>query len=169
MGCTLPALQKNFLNIFFVFAWEFCIEKWRGFLVIILWSPSPTKRSTKSPRKIRGKFGAEFGAKFGTKIRKIQETFVLRLFWPNSFCLSGVSRVGGLGECLELSEYYYDWRENPWRLEMVCHTFSFFWIQVISAVTQMLHPLTRRSKRSSEWRCRGALCYSSFNYAWILF
>ena len=25
-------------------------------------SPSPTKRSTKSPRKIRGKFGAKFGA-----------------------------------------------------------------------------------------------------------
>ena len=28
---TLPALQKNFVTIFFVFAWEFCIEKWRGF------------------------------------------------------------------------------------------------------------------------------------------
>ena len=25
---TLPTLQKNFVNIFFVFAWEFCIEKW---------------------------------------------------------------------------------------------------------------------------------------------
>ena len=24
---TLPALQMNFLNIFFVFAWEFCILK----------------------------------------------------------------------------------------------------------------------------------------------
>ena len=24
---TLPALQKNFVNIFFVFAWEFCFEK----------------------------------------------------------------------------------------------------------------------------------------------
>ena len=40
---TLPALQKNFVNIFVVFAWEFCIEKWRGFLVNFLWSPSPTK------------------------------------------------------------------------------------------------------------------------------
>ena len=28
---TLPALQKHFVNIFFVFGWEFCIEKWRGF------------------------------------------------------------------------------------------------------------------------------------------
>ena len=82
---TLPALQKNSVNIFFVFAWEFCIEKWRGFLVNFFWSPSPTKRSTKSPRKIRGKFGAKFGAKFGTKIRKIRETFVLQLFWPNFF------------------------------------------------------------------------------------
>ena len=79
----LPALQKNFMNIFFVFAWEFCIEKWQGFLVNFFWSPSPTKRSTKSPRKIRGKFGAKSGAKFGTKIRKIRETFVLQLFWPN--------------------------------------------------------------------------------------
>ena len=60
---TLPALQKNFVNIFFVFAWEFCIEKWRGFLVIFFWSPSPTKRSTKNPQNIRGKFGAKFGAK----------------------------------------------------------------------------------------------------------
>ena len=76
---TLPALQKNFVNIFFVFAWEFCIEKWRGFLVNFIWSPSPTKRSTKNPRKFRGKFGAKFGAKFGTKIRKIRETFVLQL------------------------------------------------------------------------------------------
>ena len=67
---TLPALQKNFVNIFFVFAWEFRIEKWQGFLVIFFWSPSPTKRSAKSPRKIRGKFGAKFGAKFGTKFRK---------------------------------------------------------------------------------------------------
>ena len=75
----LPALQKNFVNIFFVFAWEFCIEKWRGFLVNFFWSPSPTKRSTKTPQKIRGKFGAKFGAKFGTKIRQIRETFILQI------------------------------------------------------------------------------------------
>ena len=77
---ALPSLQKNFVNIFFVFAWEFCIEKWRGFLVNFFWSPSPAKRSTKSPRKFRGKFGAKFGAKFGTRIRKIREIFVLQLF-----------------------------------------------------------------------------------------
>ena len=79
---TLPALQKNlWISFFRVFAWEFCIEKWRGFFVNFFWSPSPTKRSTKSPRKIRGKFGV----KFGMKLREIRETFVLQLFWPNVF------------------------------------------------------------------------------------
>ena len=29
-----------------VFTWDFCIEKWRGFLVNFFWSPFPTKRST---------------------------------------------------------------------------------------------------------------------------
>ena len=77
---TLPVLQKHFVNIFFVFAREFCIENRRGFLVNFFWSPFPTKRSTKTPRKIRGKFGAEFGAKFRTKIRKIRGTFGLQLF-----------------------------------------------------------------------------------------
>ena len=89
---TLPALQKNFVNIFSVFAWEFCIEKWRGFLVNFFWSLSPAKRSTKSPRKIRGKFGAKSGAKFGPKIRKIRETFVLQLFWPKSSLLRTLLR-----------------------------------------------------------------------------
>ena len=72
---TLPALQKTFVDFFFEFAWEFRIEKWRGFLVNFFWSPSPPKRSTKSPRTIRGKFGAKFGAKFGTKIRKNSGNF----------------------------------------------------------------------------------------------
>ena len=74
---TLPALQKNFVNSFFVFAWEFCIEKWRGFLVNFFWSLSPTKRSTKSPRKIRGKFGANSGGNSGRKFEK---------FGKRSFC-----------------------------------------------------------------------------------
>ena len=34
---------EEFCEYFFVFAWEFCIEKWRGFLVNFFWSPSPTK------------------------------------------------------------------------------------------------------------------------------
>ena len=70
---TLPAPQKDFVNLFFVFAWEFCIEKWWGFLVTFFRFPFPMKRSTKTPRKIRGKFGAKFGVKFGTKIRKFGE------------------------------------------------------------------------------------------------
>ena len=77
---TLPALQKHFVNIFFVFAWEFRIEKWRGFLPNFFWPPFPKKRSTKNPRKIREKFGAKFGAKFRTKILKIRGTFGLQLF-----------------------------------------------------------------------------------------
>ena len=76
-----------------MFAWEFCIEKGRGFLVNFFWSPSPTKRSTKSPRKIRGKFGAKFGAKFGTKIRKIRETFVLPLSRPKGMGCQGTKNA----------------------------------------------------------------------------
>ena len=71
---TLPALQKTFVDFSFEFAWEFCIEKGRGFLVNFFWSPFPTKRSTKTPQTIRGKFGAKFGAKFGMKFQKIRET-----------------------------------------------------------------------------------------------
>ena len=56
-----------------------------------------TRWSTKTPQKIRGKFGAKFGAKFGTKNRKIRETFVLQLFWPNEsanrFVRIGPSKV----------------------------------------------------------------------------
>ena len=40
---TLSALQIKFVDFFSEFAWEFCIEKWRGFLVNFFWSPSPTK------------------------------------------------------------------------------------------------------------------------------
>ena len=68
---------ENVCEYFFVFAWEFCIGKSRGFLVNFLWSPFPTKRSTKTPQKIWGKFGEKSGAKSRTKIRKIWGTFVL--------------------------------------------------------------------------------------------
>ena len=68
------------MSIFLVFAWEFCIEKWRGFWWIFSGLHLP--RCTKTHQKIRGKLGAKFGAKFGTKIQKIRGTFVLQLFWP---------------------------------------------------------------------------------------
>ena len=102
---TLPPLQKNSVNIFFVFAWEFYIGKWRGFLVNFFWSPYPTKRSTKSPRKIRGKFGEKFRAKSGTKIWKIRGTFVLRLFWLNNGNRREIASLGApslLWECFRV-------------------------------------------------------------------
>ena len=61
------------VNIFFVFAWEFCIEKRRGLLVNFFWSLFPTKPSTKTPRKIRGTFGAELGQNSGRKFEKFGE------------------------------------------------------------------------------------------------
>ena len=48
---------------FFVFAWEFCIEKWWGFLVSFFWSPSPTKRSTKKSWKNSGKIRSKIQGK----------------------------------------------------------------------------------------------------------
>ena len=71
---------ENFSVFFLKFAWEFCIEKWPGFLVNCLWSPFPKKRSTKAPQNIWGKFGAKLGTAFGLKIFKIRGAFVLQLF-----------------------------------------------------------------------------------------
>ena len=45
---TLPALQRNYVNIFVVYVWgfgPFGIEKGQGFLVIFLWSPFAGKQS----------------------------------------------------------------------------------------------------------------------------
>ena len=67
---TLPALQKNFVNIFFVFAGEFCIEKWRGFLVNFLWSRSPTKRSTRVLEKFGENSEQNSGQNSGRKFEK---------------------------------------------------------------------------------------------------
>ena len=58
------------------FAWEFCIEKWQGFLVkfflVSVSHETKHENSSKNWKKIRGKFGKKF--------RKIRETFVLQLF-----------------------------------------------------------------------------------------
>ena len=86
---------------------EFCEYLFRVCLGILHWKmagifgdfflvSSPTKRSTKSPRKIRGKFGAKFGTKFGPKIRKIRETFVLQLSWPNNCACRKIATLGAL-------------------------------------------------------------------------
>ena len=55
ISLTLPTLQINFVNNYFVFAWGFCIEKCRGFSVNFFWSPFPMKRSTKTPQIKSGK------------------------------------------------------------------------------------------------------------------
>ena len=47
----LRPLQKHFVNIFFEFAWEFSIEKWRGFLVIFFWAPFPRNEAWKLLKK----------------------------------------------------------------------------------------------------------------------
>ena len=52
-ACSPEKFRDFGFFFFFVFAREFRIEKWRGFLVNNFWSPSPTKRST----KILEKFG----------------------------------------------------------------------------------------------------------------
>ena len=67
------------MNIFIVFAWEFCIENCGDSWLIFSGLRFPRNEA----RKLLKKFGAKFGAKFGTIIRKIRETFVLQLFWPN--------------------------------------------------------------------------------------
>ena len=64
---------ENFVNIFFVFAWEFCIEKWRGFLVNFFWSPFPTKRSTKTPQKFGENSERNSGRNPGQKFEKFGE------------------------------------------------------------------------------------------------
>ena len=63
----LASSPETLCECFFVFAWKFCIEKWRGFLVNFFWSLLPTNKA----RKIRGEFGAKFGAKSGTEIEKM--------------------------------------------------------------------------------------------------
>ena len=94
---TVPALQKHFVNILFVFAWECCIEKRRGFLVNFFWSPFPTKRSTKTPRKFGENSEQNWGRKCGPKISKIRGTFVLQLFWPTNSRISICSKFEDFG------------------------------------------------------------------------
>ena len=55
---------ENIYAFFFEFSWEFCIEELGGFLVKFFWSPFPTKRSTKTPRKIVQNSEQNSGRKF---------------------------------------------------------------------------------------------------------
>ena len=60
---TLPALQKNYVNKFFVVAWEFCIEKGQGFwgelfLVSVSWE-AKHENSSKNSGKFWSKIWEE--------------------------------------------------------------------------------------------------------------
>ena len=66
---TLPPLQKHFVNIFFVFAWEFCIEKWRvffgEFFLVSVSHEMKHENSSNNSGKIRNKTpGQNSGQKF---------------------------------------------------------------------------------------------------------
>ena len=72
------------MDFFFEFAWEFCIEKWRGFLVNFF---SGLRLPQNEARKVLEKFGENSeqnsGQNSGRNFRKIRETFVLPLSRPN--------------------------------------------------------------------------------------
>ena len=61
---------EEFCEFFFVFASEFCIEKWRGFLVNFFCSPFPTKRSTKILKKFGKNSEQNSGQNSGRKFEK---------------------------------------------------------------------------------------------------
>ena len=82
---TLPALQKHFVDFFFKFAWEFCIEKRRGFLVNFFWSPFPTKQRTKTPEKFGENSEQNSGQNSGRKFEKFGD-FSFCIFWSDSNC-----------------------------------------------------------------------------------
>ena len=67
-----PRSPENFcVDCFFKFAWEFCIEKWQGFLVNFFWSPFPTKTPQKIRSKIRGKIRDDIGNIRGTSVLQL--------------------------------------------------------------------------------------------------
>ena len=82
----LRLLSRQFLCEYFFsyFAWEFCIEKRREFLVNFFWSPFPTKPSTKTPQTFRGKFGAKIRGKIRDKNSKNSGNFRCATFLTQS-------------------------------------------------------------------------------------
>ena len=66
---TLPALQKTFVDYFFEFAWEFCIERCGGFLVGFSGLHFPRNEARKFLKKKSGgnseqNSGQNWGRKF---------------------------------------------------------------------------------------------------------
>ena len=94
---------ENLCDFFFEFARGFGIEKWRGFWLYFLWSPTPRNRARKM-LKNWSKFRAKFGAIFGTKIPKNWGKFRSATFlsWQNEeelcfshrFCFSNLQLQG---------------------------------------------------------------------------
>ena len=71
LDVTLPALQKNFVNILFVVAWEFCIERWWGFLVIF----SGLRLPRNEARKVLEKFKIRSKIRWGFPNPKVSHFF----------------------------------------------------------------------------------------------
>ena len=82
------------MNSFFVFAWEFCIEKWRGFLMnsflVSVSRETKHEKSSKNSGKIRGKIRAENSKKSGNF--RSQRALRDRLMSRGKNCLPTVSR-----------------------------------------------------------------------------
>ena len=85
---TIPysaLLSRRILWIFFsCLPGNFALKNGGDFWWIFSGPRLPQNEAQKILEKFGEKFGAKFGAKFGTKIRKIRETFVLQLSWPNN-------------------------------------------------------------------------------------
>ena len=94
---TFPALQKTFVDFLFEFTWRFGIEKCRGFWVSSFWSPSPTKRSTKTTQKFGENPDQNSGRQKQKKIREL------------SFCDFSDLRI-----CLQIAKCVVP-KENPRR------------------------------------------------------
>ena len=68
-------LQKHFVNNCFVFAWEFCIEKWRGFLVNFFSGLRFPRNEARKFLKNSGKIRREIRGKIRGQNSKNSENF----------------------------------------------------------------------------------------------
>ena len=88
---TLPALQKDFVNIFFVFAWEFALKNggdfWCFFLVSV---PHETKHENSS--KNSGKIRSEIRGKIQDKNSKNLENFRSATFLTSRVTMQSTQR-----------------------------------------------------------------------------
>ena len=86
---TLRPLQKNFVNIFFIFAWEFCIEKWRGGEFFLVSVSHETKHENSSKKS--GKIRREIRGKIRDKNSKNSGKFRSATFLTSRFALHGLA------------------------------------------------------------------------------